>query len=614
MLLFLLVFPCLADILASSNLEQCTNAGDETGLDCAEKIVVSLTLNAGQGEVESIQAQIDKIVDENGDEHQLGEPVSIMLSKSAVTYVYPLTYLQHFNNKPYEEVIKVNHGFLSGQQCEDDHNQQDATCGVQHATNGDLIHHSQGFCCSCAFLSNDGIRAGGCDALSVNEQSAHCLRMDEFKYRGYEIGQPTTMFDITARVVWTDNAGVPHDNSVVIGPDSPGASTNDGKIVARLIGSFDAYVDAPIYSDYILFIPDADTLTATTSEYNEKIGQEQDKWMLIRDNFVSFDGRDCNRIGVSYEAFRTQGDACNQLIGTCLAGQLEDYYQEGTHFLPSFGATEYEVTSFTSGAANLHFSTLNYGSTLITLTLDASDISFVINVGSAKIGNCVANNFEALSTNGTLTCIVQNTGNIEAEFTLSVTECTNGVQEMVAKTRSIDVGFNTTIAFTLRSSEIDGNDHECKVRLSNSLEAVIDEKTIQFSTTEVEDTDGAQGGNPGNGGTGIVTPASNDVCDSCSILGIWCYMMNQCWMELGMMVLVVVMVVFCGPFLLKVGIRFVYRMLYSLQTEAPERKRKKKKKNRERYVESETSSESSSDIERRRKKKKRLKKKKSKKK
>jgi len=51
------------------------------------------------------------------------------------------------------------------------------------------------------------------------------------------------------------------------------------------------------------------------------------QWMVLRDNFFTLDGNECNKIGVSYSGFRNQpGQKCNEPQNTCLASQIKDYW------------------------------------------------------------------------------------------------------------------------------------------------------------------------------------------------------------------------------------------------------------------------------------------------
>lgn len=50
--------------------------------------------------------------------------------------------------------------------------------------------------------------------------------------------------------------------------------------------------------------------------------------MFIPKEMVTLDGSECDKIGVSFEAFQNQGNKCGMIIGSCLKNQLEDFYSE----------------------------------------------------------------------------------------------------------------------------------------------------------------------------------------------------------------------------------------------------------------------------------------------
>ena len=48
------------------------------------------------------------------------------------------------------------------------------------------------------------------------------------------------------------------------------------------------------------------------------------RWMFVPKEGVTLDGTECDKIGVSYEAFQNQANKCSMIIGSCLKNQLED--------------------------------------------------------------------------------------------------------------------------------------------------------------------------------------------------------------------------------------------------------------------------------------------------
>ena len=52
---------------------------------------------------------------------------------------------------------------------------------------------------------------------------------------------------------------------------------------------------------------------------------------------VTTTGTECDKIGVSYSAFRGQGARCDRSAGSCLSAQLEDYHKDGSYFVKDQG-------------------------------------------------------------------------------------------------------------------------------------------------------------------------------------------------------------------------------------------------------------------------------------
>lgn len=103
-------------------------------------------------------------------QYLLKTPVQIQLSKSQVYAMYPLKYVQDFNNKPMENVLSSS---LIG--CRDGDYDSHPTCGFQYDNQNRKILYSQGYCCECSFLDTIGLdnkhlsRGNLCKALNIGE-------------------------------------------------------------------------------------------------------------------------------------------------------------------------------------------------------------------------------------------------------------------------------------------------------------------------------------------------------------------------------------------------------------------------------------------------------------
>jgi len=48
--------------------------------------------------------------------------------------------------------------------------------------------------------------------------------------------------------------------------------------------------------------------------------------MFLDKYLFTLDGSECNKIGVSYSAFRYESNKCQNRVGNCLKNQINNYY------------------------------------------------------------------------------------------------------------------------------------------------------------------------------------------------------------------------------------------------------------------------------------------------
>ena len=101
----------------------------------------------------------------------------------------------------------------------------------------------------------------------------------------------------------------------------------------------------------------------------------------------------------------------------------------------------------------------------VTFRIDASNLLFVYNVGKGRIVETYSTEVRALSGMGELTAEIQNTGEVTAEFSVSVMRCT-GLYKMPAKTVSVDPGRIVNVTFKIQSFDNKGGMQECEGSLT----------------------------------------------------------------------------------------------------------------------------------------------------
>eukprot|EP01084_Bolivina_argentea_P148193 259133_1 len=517
---------------------------------------------------------------------QLSQPWSIKLSKSDVFIRYPLQYIQTFNAKPTEVVISTDSNMFGLSGCEDDPN-LNPTCGWARDVSGDIIEDSQGFCCSCSTFGTDTIRGlgGQCSMFGDDAETAHCLNFqhNNLWYSAYELEESEIYFEILITVYKqnSDSTGISEEmiqETIILSPSNTGGASSDGKLVAKLIGDLVSYTNTLSLDNYYFFIP-------SSPNTNDRVRNWLPNSMLIEKNKVTLDGRECDKIGVSYHAFRYQTDKCIKEIGDRLNNQLEDYHDIGRYFAKD--KVENVVMLQSQETNEIYFSFIEeiMQTSLVTLSISTDDIKFVINRADGHIEYCNINNFESLSwTHGLLECIIVNDGFVESMFRLSVVNCTNGISPIQNKLFTIDAGQQYNFTFNIYSENPLTSTHECNVILFDSLEAKVDEKLITFTSTQQNENRGAQEGNGQNTGSSATGTAVEYVCeDHCdSFYDITCFVVRGCWEAIGKLVIIAVMLFLFGPCL----IRFIFKRVMSMRRQyqqeyepvSPHRRRDNRKK------------------------------------
>ncbi|CAK9170468.1 unnamed protein product [Ilex paraguariensis] len=62
----------------------------------------------------------------------------------------------------------------------------------------------------------------------------------------------------------------------------------------------------------------------------QNLGSNFSMWMLLERVRFTLDGLECNKIGVSYEAFNGQPDFCSAPFWSCLHNQLWNFWDVST--------------------------------------------------------------------------------------------------------------------------------------------------------------------------------------------------------------------------------------------------------------------------------------------
>ena len=602
--MFILILACIFHhyalvnpaLIATGKIEQCINENDNDSIDsleCETKVVITLSLTNNQGQVESLSTTtLTEIEDQNGEIRQLSNPWSIKLSKSDVFIRYPLSYIQTFNAKPTEIVVSTDSNMFGLNGCVDDP-ALNPTCGWARDVQGNIIEDSQGFCCSCSAFGTDTIRGldGQCSMFGNDIETAHCLSFqgNNVWYSAYELNSAETYFEIIITVYRQDvETEEMIQETIILSPSNTGGVSNDGKLIAKLIGDLASYTATLSLNNYYFFVP-------SSPSNHQRVSNWLENSMLIEKSKVTLDGRECDKIGVSYYAFRYQSDKCTKSKGTCLNNQLEDYHINGENFAKDKVSNMVMLQNQETNQIYFSFIQDIIATSLVTLAISTDNIQFIINRVDGHIDNCQINNFESLTDNGYLRCLIFNDGTIESMFRLSIINCTNGIIPIQNKQFTVNPhlypnGYNFT--FNIHSQNILTSNHECNVILYDSLENIIDQKNIQFTSYQQTENRGNQEGYGQNTGSSSTGTAAEYSCESyCnSWYDIPCFVLKGCWEAIGKFIIILILIFAFTPWF----IRFVFKRIKSslngdrsksfveYDAVVPERRRRKRKRSKKR--------------------------------
>ena len=423
--------------------------------------------------------------------------------------------------------------------CKDKSTDAFPTCGWHINTQtGDRLADSQGFCCGCSMsnamdqsidgsLDGSGISAGGgsefrakldCNVFRTGlplQAAAHCMMHGSEWYSGYNVGSSRTEFDIFVDVSvgrspssTVDDSGESMSTTLRLGPDVLLNRTADGFVIAELLGDLSKYASNPVLNGKYLMIP---------PKNSEGLLAPREDWLLLDKTMVTLDGSECDKVGVSFGTFRGQPTRCYRAPGTCLRNQIKDILEEEEkrmqlgiqplYLLKRYGtgiSTMRSNEERDRGSVRLRIPVISNVNSVITLTLDATDLVETINTSPGEIlnvfvtgftpvpfpfsqlGNSTAEDggFEALTGSGRVQMRVINTGSIAAEYFISITNCTMGVERVINPGPLVllpNEPQDLALVLAVDSHEADTS-RSCSAILQNAIGITIDTKTVSFYT------------------------------------------------------------------------------------------------------------------------------------
>ena len=485
--------------LGISKFEDCQI--DEYGLDCTEK--TNITLPVSYGMEQSLEVLQVKQIMKEGEPQTIEETFTISITKSAPEKTYPLRYLHTVSYFPYEEVIKVPHPVTGCEGCLDCSDAQSPTCGWTYS-GSTKIPGSQGFCCikslfdlehsesSCLWWRGERL-LGEQATIEDPFSTAHCMRLGELYFDGYEIGEYIKSYEITVEVVKGEET-----HEFTISPDNPLYSCRDDedydgdlKMKVELIGDMAEYKGAPELDNYILYIPSKPDTHPFVQDY-------QNNMLLVPREELSRDGGEPDKVGVSFYTFRRLGSDCRvSEAGDGLHNQLFHKHNSDLQKLITNpkAETSYLVhgkkdfkgsMGFGSGMKKVLKHRINHiNNSLVLLTMDANSVKSIQTESIGAIDAAYVDKFESMSENGTLAVVITNYGDYKTDYIVTVTEPTGNILHAIpAQARTLEPFESEELEFDVSTLLNIEATHEVLVTLKSSTGRIYDKIVVVFDTNE----------------------------------------------------------------------------------------------------------------------------------
>lgn len=481
-----------AELLATAPYQECVNTS------CIERLEARVGVSYGLRQIFDTAYGIAEPYE---------APVRFEVSKSEPGWVYPLRYLHSVDYAPREELIKVVNRRPGISDCVDGAAAVAPTCGWQLDSAGEKIPASQGFCSNRDLLQlkscapgqepwRGETELGGQSTLADSFAIAHCLRESGVRYRGYAIDLPRRDYAVSVRVFTP--APVPETDpptgevtlsAFTLTPATP--IYRDTTLAHPLLATLEPEFQPPPAEDLsglILYLPEA--LVGGRPDW--------DRALLVPRALVSLDGGDCDRVGVSYAAFRAQGAAAaTSVAGACLANQLKqlddsdqarlaaDPAAETRFLLRGMKRFKGELAALDSLALRLKSPQQSFSP--LTLRLDPAVLAAETVEAAAYIDTASGDPFPSQSGAGRLQIKVVNIGVNRADYLVTVTNCTPAINPLPPQARTIAPGQRAPFEFPLTVNQNLATSHFCDVELLAPSGRKYDQVKVTFDTTAWSD-------------------------------------------------------------------------------------------------------------------------------
>ncbi|KAL5098895.1 hypothetical protein RYX36_003222 [Vicia faba] len=486
---FLTLHVAGVQIISKSKLEKCEKNSNSDDLNCTTKMVVSMAVPSGSsGGEASIVAELVEVEENSSTKMQtLRIPPVITINKTVAYAVYELTYIRDVPYKPEEYYVQTR-------KCEPDAGANIVKiCERLRDEDGHIIENTQPTCCPCGPQRRMPSSCGNFfDKMTKGKaNTAHCVRFPGEWFHVFGIGRRTLGFSVRIQVKSGTKV-----SEVAVGPESRTVTSDDKFLRVNLIGDFVGYTNIPNFEDFYLVVP-----RQGDPGQPHDLGRNISMWMLLERVRFTLDGIECNKIGISYEAFNGQPNFCASPFWSCLHNQLWNFREADLNRLsrnqvPLYGLEgRYQRINQHPNAGSFSFSigiteVLN---TNIVIELSANDVDYVYQRSPGKIISVSVPTFEALTQFGLATITTKNTGEVEASYSLTF-NCSKEITLMEEQFLIMKPNEITTRSFKIYPNNDQASKYSCAAILKDSDYTEVDRAECQFTTTGTVLDNGTQKG------------------------------------------------------------------------------------------------------------------------
>ncbi|KAK3129657.1 hypothetical protein QOZ80_6BG0482940 [Eleusine coracana subsp. coracana] len=480
------------DILSKSSIESCARDSDPSApLSCDRKLVLNMAVPSGSsGREASIVAKITEAEENDTNAMQnIRDPPVITFNKTAVYAAYALTYLRDVAYRPEELVVETR-------KCEPDAGADVVqSCERLRNEGGSIIEYSEPVCCPCGDNRVKTSCGNFIDKIVKGKHNtAHCVRFLGEWFHVFKIGTRSLGFNITVQVKKGSSV-----SEVVVSPENRTVVSLGNFLRVNLVGDLGGYTNIPSFDGLYLVTP----RKGAGSDQPQDIGDEYSRWMLLDKFYFTYNGLECNKIGVGYEAFQKQPDFCSSTLWSCLNNQLWTFMEGDKNRLNKSMQPEYLVEGrFQRINQHPHAGVYSFSvgveevrKTNLLVEINADDIEYVCQRSPGRIISIKVPTFEALSQVGIANVTTMNTGKLEASYSLTFT-CLSGINSVEEQFFIMKPDETTTQLFYMHTSTDQAANYRCTAILKASNFSEVDRGECQFSTTSTILNNGTQVGPP----------------------------------------------------------------------------------------------------------------------